>query len=606
MDETTTPLTTEPSSPSTTTGTVEEIKTETPTVVTPKRNFPSFPIRGGGDSLSFKPKLDFSRKTKSSFKFGRQPAEAQDHDGDEKEENVTEQSDIASTEQSTTTTSKPETSSKRFFVDLTGGKVPRVKSNLLFNKRKRPNKERFRLKLEKLQQKAATESSSSTSPSTSTAESVTEVQTPASQFKLKSKKKPLTFFRKVPDVSFTNALLKLKSRNKGLLFKNKKKFDVETVPEEKQEEDVTEDANAIATTFAPAAPALSVESELEEDIDESQDANVNVGGKWPSVRKANKAPANGNIRVEFKKKVDGDANGLRGKFFINPDGRKPRVKSNIRAKFANRGQHFGPSTTPTTDVSDSKEEETFDGASSQLDLTPFNKNIDDKEALEEDVNTEKREVNNAEAPAALAVLNQISNETPEKTVSQPPSSQPPQFSQPPASQPPQFSHELPLFPLTPLTLNPRQSQRDRRPPSPSEVSTKPPLPASILKHISHITDIRSLPPLPPLFSRKANKKLQKVHKKEETTTTAEEIITQSPNSSNSLLEQLVVNDSSLSSSVFNNPEPSFSSSSSSQPFRPSPSVPSIVGGNKLSAFRALQQQIEKREGQISSSQENLV
>merc|ERR1711862_437421 len=117
---------------------------------------------------------------------------------------------------------------------------------------------------------------------------------------------------------------------------------------------------------------------------------------------------NGNIRVEFKKKVDGDANGL-------------------RAKFSNRGQHFGPSTTPTTDVSDSREEETFDGASSQLDLTPFNKNIDDKEALEEDVNTEKREVNNAEAPAALAVLNQISNETPEKTVSQPP-----QFSQPPA------------------------------------------------------------------------------------------------------------------------------------------------------------------------------
>merc|ERR1719422_2113459 len=197
LDETTTPLTTEPSSPSTTTGTVEEIKTEAPTVVTPKRNFPSFPIRGGGDSLSFKPKLDFSRKTKSSFKFGRQPAEAQDHDGDEKEEKVTEQSDIASTVQSTTTTSKPETSSKRFFVDLTGGKVPRVKSNLLFNKRKRPNKERFRLKLEKLQQKAATESSSSTSPSTSstspstsTAESVTEDQTPASQFKLKSKYKP--------------------------------------------------------------------------------------------------------------------------------------------------------------------------------------------------------------------------------------------------------------------------------------------------------------------------------------------------------------------------------------------------------------------------------
>merc|ERR1719480_167954 len=46
-----------------------------------------------------------------------------------------------------------------FFVDLTGGRrLPRVKSNQLFNKRKRPDKERFRLKLAQLKATASTAS----------------------------------------------------------------------------------------------------------------------------------------------------------------------------------------------------------------------------------------------------------------------------------------------------------------------------------------------------------------------------------------------------------------------------------------------------------------
>jgi hypothetical protein len=41
------------------------------------------------------------------------------------------------------------------------------------------------------------------------------------------------------------------------------------------------------------------------------------------------APANGNIRVEFKKEEGEDSN---KPTFVKPDGRKPRVKANIRAR----------------------------------------------------------------------------------------------------------------------------------------------------------------------------------------------------------------------------------------------------------------------------------
>ena len=529
-------------------GSEEDESTTTPaapvTEPTPKRAFPSFPIRGG-DTINIKQKLDFSRKTKSLFKFGRQPVT------EDQDEVVTEQSDdVDEPTEATTTVESTETSTKhRAFVDLTGGKKPRVKSNLLFNKRKFPdNKERFRKKLALLKAKKNEEATTVTA----TEESVTEVesepteQSQAAVNKKKLKHKPFTFFGigKAPaaPVSFTNALLKFKSRNKAL----KNKFSVTSSPP------------------VTGSSVLSVETELSDDDDETVD----------KVRKASRAPANGNIRVEFKKKVEEDNSlGLKGKFFINPDGRKPRVKSNIRAKLANRGQQFG----------EESEEETFDGASSQLDLTPFNKNIDNTDT-EEDI-TEKREVNNAEAPSA-AIFNQIQSDIKTDLVPPPP---------PPTAQ---FSHDLPLFSLTPLTLNTRQSRRqDPGPASIRQSPEKPPLPAAILKHINHITDIRSLPPLPPLF-RSPKLKLSKPVVTEPATEATEPATT--PSSNNSLLEKMLVTDNKSQST------PQTSSSSSSV----SAAAPASSSSNKLSAFRALQQQVEKNgDNQVettSSSQDILV
>ena len=553
-----------PSAASPTKAASEDTATAAPPLapaVTPQRNFPSFPIRGDTSDL-FKPKLDFSRKTKSSFKFSRQP---ETPDVEEKEESVTEQSDIAPTEQSVT---EPETTSKRFFVDLTGGRSPRVKSNQLFNKRKRPDKERFRLKLAQLQATATTaaEPATATDPVTEEAtEAGQTLPTPApaaNKFKIRNRKKPLTFFGKVPDVSFTNTLLKFRNRNKA--FGGSKRT---TTAAAITSQDNTE---ADATTTETPASVLSVEAELAE---EEPQQKVTIGTKFPTVRKANKAPANGNIRVEFKKQVDTQT-GARGKFFIKPDGRKPRVKSNIRAKFAHRGQHFGQIPAAAEDTAPgaatSSEEETFDGASSQLDLTPFNKvaDTDTDKAAAEGVNTEKREVNNAEAPNKVSAAPAL----------------------PAVAAPAQFSHELPLFPLQPVILNPRQQRTERPPP--------PPLPAAILNHINHITDIRSLPPLPPLFRNK-KKQVSKVKKQEappseEKVNEAHKDIITPPatNPTSSLLEQLVEGETSAAPP---SPAPALSSSA----VAPASESPSSSVTNKLSAFRALQQQVEKKEAESS-------
>ena len=560
-------VTTTTSSPTTT----EEIKTETPAPTTPKRSFPSFPIRG--DSLSFKPKLDFSRKTKSTFKFGRQQQAQENVNSEEQDEIVTEQSDVASTEQSST--SKPETSSKkRFFVDLTGGRrLPRVKSNQLFNKRKRPDKERFRLKLAQLKATASTASqpeavTEAVTEARETTPKTVEVTPLVNKFKNKLRKNPLTFFSKVPDVSFTNTLLKFRSRNKSF-GAEKKKAVKDTAPE--ADDDLESDS--ITTTEAAVANVLSVESELAEDVVEVQEKKT----KPIPPRKDSKAPLHSNIRVEFKKKVEeDDESSRRGKFFIKPDGRKPRVKSNIRAKFAHRGQHFGGQQAHTAPAS--SEEETFDGASSHLDLTPFNKETDPEV---EDINTEKREVNNNDAPSpSPAITNEIVDVVETKTIS-----------------PQAASHDLPLFPLQPVILNPRQSHRE-----PASSPERPPLPPAILKHISHITDIRSLPPLPPLFrNKKFSKKVKKVVTTPAPVTeeeiTEEHVVTTTSSVSDSLLQQLVIGDDSAQS-----PSVSHSSSINSDP-DPQVSTPSqtpVSGSNKLSAFRALQQQVKKRDLEYSS------
>jgi hypothetical protein len=93
--------------------------------------------------------------------------------------------------------------------------------------------------------------------------------------------------------------------------------------------------------------SIEEEEEEEKHMDESQNFEKKLTRKEPttavvvpSVKKALGPPPNANIRVEFKKAAavtaapsaadtveDGDAI---KKFFVKPDGRKPRVKSNIR------------------------------------------------------------------------------------------------------------------------------------------------------------------------------------------------------------------------------------------------------------------------------------
>ena len=90
------------------------------------------------------------------------------------------------------------------------------------------------------------------------------------------------------------------------------------------------------------------EEEEEEDMDESRNFEKKLLTKQrqppaaavvPSVKKALGPPPNANIRVEFKKATAPPASTAEEqeeeegtkKFFVKPDGRKPRVKSNIRS-----------------------------------------------------------------------------------------------------------------------------------------------------------------------------------------------------------------------------------------------------------------------------------
>merc|ERR1711892_1444583 len=72
----------------------------------PKRNFPSFPIRGGAGGFPFKPKPDFSRRNKSPFRFGKNAKKKEEiiESIEESESEETTESIISSTETTTTTT----------------------------------------------------------------------------------------------------------------------------------------------------------------------------------------------------------------------------------------------------------------------------------------------------------------------------------------------------------------------------------------------------------------------------------------------------------------------------------------------------------------------
>jgi hypothetical protein len=561
------------------------------------RNFPSFPIRAGSGGFPFKPKPDFSRRNKSPFRFGKNSKTTEEPIVSEKETESVETTEpiISSTESLASTT---ESAPIKLSIPLKkfNRKSPRVKSNLLFNRKNRPAKNKFAQKLSfsttelipsekpEVVKEFETESNILSETEAPSEETQTESSTEAEEvvvvksqhtrkhrdrFQHRNKFSPLS---RVPNISATNSLLskrKFRGRGFGNLRKATHKEDVEIITEAQ----IEDSGEQITTTESQQEEnILSVESELFDDAEnEENDTSIEENAvtdkkkprkKWPSVKKAN----NANIRVEFKKKTAAE-NKLKG-FFVKPDGRKPRVKSNIRAKFAHRGQQFGHQHDIAANGfrhSTKVQKETFDGASSQLDLTPF--------AGSEEDNTEKREINISDSPFSPALLNQILNKKDEKHMNK--------------------ENSFPL-PLQPVILNPRQLR-----------DPKPSLPPAILQHISHITNIKSLPPLPSFARTPKVKSIKNTKQKnhghfsfnakqptgvnilEDNTSDdkdeALQLTQQQPsNSPSTLLEQIVAN--------------SNENSQESLPHNTVAEKPTSPGfKNKLSAFRALQKQIEKSD-----------
>jgi len=580
--------------------------------------FSSFPIRGlntlAGPKGSSNGLLPFRPRKSPFLHFGR------NHKKTKKEEEKTEAPalDLEEEEEEgalTTVTEKPEETSTRAFKPVTR-KGPRVKSNLLFNRRKpggiSSGRNKFAGKISGiLSTPAATTTTTESStdreednvPTTTVATSLEPEEEEgerrekrpniASRFKSSNLRRPfggvrpgLGFPR--PPISFTNALLAKRKLRGG----KKEKEEVAT-----EEEEVEDEVSEVTTTVAPApststvftafgsssssassssdsSPTSSVAEELFSD-DESITNEIEPEAKpfssgprsilsgfrkprkWPSVKKAKAAPPNGNIRVEFKKASAVAAEEGSKPTFVKPDGRKPRVKANIRARKAHRGifgqpqaetsvTGFRHSTKVTTN------EEAFAEASSQLALAPpYTGDEEDEEEEEKEMvdNTEKREVN----------INAGLNEVDDVDVHAKPNSQ-------------SFIH---LPNLQPVILNSRQDRR----------SQGPPLPPDVLARIQHITDIHNLPPLPngarpfgPGPQRSPRVKSDVLRRKQ--TSVAEDRIDINSNEQPSLLHQLVPAVSTSSSvSSSSSTSSSFSTSSSSAP--------------QLSAFRALVEQTEK-------------
>jgi len=120
-----------------------------------------------------------------------------------------------------------------------------------------------------------------------------------------------------------------------------------------------------------------------------------------------------------------------------------------------------------------------------------------------------------------------------------------------------------------------------------------------MKHINHITDIRSLPPLPAAFGL-TNRPSHKLVKKDQTESSANrgledrivaeddeasQISREEPsNARSALLDQMIVNSNENSGEA------------QKEPVAGTPRTTPGWGTSQLSAFRALQKQVERREG----------
>lgn len=431
--------------------------TEEPAIVgdsiTTKRSFPSFPVKFDPSSpVKFEPspKQKFNLKRPSfSRKKNKEPEKPLKNDllsqilsvldptlkEEEPEKTFVPTAPIETTSTSTTTTvSETETPEKASRFPLRRGRGPRVKSNLLFNKRNRPHRRKFGVKKD-LFVKTTTASPTTIEQITTTtttkvvetsSDDILETIAPTNLPKEPeptSASSPTTLedlllvtnprrkaskglFSRQRDTFFNkNKFNNNKRKSVGLLRssfrKTEKKIDVpstteaeqttkavpvteEMVKEKAAEEISTEASTELITKESTTEEVphlidlkepdnLSVESLFEDDDEEDEiqsndiivtkttipprdkfTAKFGFQNRRPRTRvkgalfgkKSRKVQLGDNgIRVEFKKAdIPSETSSteknssLKPKFRVRPDGRKPRVKSNIRAKLSNFGK----------------------------------------------------------------------------------------------------------------------------------------------------------------------------------------------------------------------------------------------------------------------------
>jgi len=540
-----------------------------------KTAFPSFPIRGGGakhTGFPFRPKHNFPglkntggipfsfTREKPSKKKNQKPKQKlptqTEEESDSLEDKTTLTTDeiVTATVPSTTTRKKPSLP-----IFSTTKKVPRVKSNLLFNRKSRPSfRNKFARKLQKTSTTTTTtessvleditETDSFTSPTVAPEDNRNEVVEDRGKKSPFFNNRPKTRFpNKRPQGGFRNGLFKKHfgfNKFDTLKLKNPTPSPVKLVTEE---DVVTEAIETVRPNL------LSVESELFDDAESSDDELKPSPRKetllkpkrkkWPPAKKLGRTSANSHIRVDFKKAVTEEEEPSAPKnIFVKPDGRKPRVKSNIRARFAHRGKSsFGEQNQHENSIDNNipnQEEETFDGSSTHLDVTSFQGSKSNEEDATD--NTKKREIRVLDAPLPNIIAH----------------------------------NEVKPAPAIPVILNTRQE------------IIPPPLPTAILNHVRHITSIGSLPPLPK-FNIPSKTKHSSRHNKEDTDANTD--IPHFPEvETTNLLEKMVVKAEKTSL-------PSISTENHIAPRN----SPATSLRSKLSAFRALQSQTVQ---QTSSSE----
>ena len=370
-------------------GSTEESSTPQPTQPT-RTSFPSFPVRpkSGSITFPFRPKQSFFPSR--PVNLGRTEAEPLTEETTAPEATETTEAEhtaTVSTSTSTDSTSTTQlTTSKQPFKFRNFNRNPKVSFSALF---KRP----------KLQVATTTTTTSTTTADLS--ETTALALEDETELPTEIPEQPSQ-----PETTLASVTKSLKVRKFPFSFRqNRKSFGGRTRQLQTSTTTTalpTTHLHHIITTSTSTAPlvsrlgeTLSVESELLEDeleneieeveleneIDEVEPRVFQAKSFRRRVKNNRKRPDNPNIRVEFKKaNIDGVAD--RKKFFVKPDGRKPRVKSNIRARLANKG---------ISTFEEGEEEEGF-RHSTKVDDLRFN---GDKE-LEHVDNTEKRAIDPAQ------------------------------------------------------------------------------------------------------------------------------------------------------------------------------------------------------------------